>query len=403
MGVDHIGIEFLKKHHDLAIYLLAIGQTLAWALIYYVFPALLLRWEQELGWSKANLTMAITIAILVSALAAPAAGRIIDRGYGSAMVGVSALIGGFSLFLLSFVNQQWQFYTVWIFMGISIAGCLYEPCFALVTKSRGVNAKQAIILITLVAGFASAISYPATYFLSEVIGWRGTVRVFAVIMILAVAPILWIGVWKLEAGQITNTKELDKIRSTKAVICQPAFWFLGVGFSCLAIAHGAIIYHLLPILDERLFSAKMAVLTAALFGPMQVVGRLVMMGPARFISNFSLTAIAFGLVGLSIFMLRLSAASPAIILGFIILFGSAHGTVNILRPLLVREILGETNFGAKSGALAMLYLTGSAMAPFLGSLLWNWGGYDLMLLTLLSFLLVGFIMFWKAYRLTHKN
>jgi predicted MFS family arabinose efflux permease len=80
----------------------------------------------------------------------------------------------------------------------------------LVTKSRGVNAKQAIILITLVAGFASAISYPATYFLAEVIGWRGTVRVFAAIMILAVAPILWIGVWKLEAGQIINTKELDK-------------------------------------------------------------------------------------------------------------------------------------------------------------------------------------------------
>ncbi len=392
----------MKKHRDLPIYCLAIGQTLAWASIYYIFPALLLRWEQELGWSKADLTMAITIAILVSALAAPAAGSIIDRGHGSTMVGVSALIGGFSLFLLSFVNQQWQFHTVWIFMGISIAGCLYEPCFALVTRSRGVNAKKAIILITLVAGFASVISYPATYFLAEVIGWRGTVRVFAAIVILAVAPILWIGVWKLEAGQVTNTKKLDKIRSTKAVIRQPAFWFLAVGFSFLAIAHGAIIYHLLPILDERLFSAKMAVLTAALLGPMQVVGRLVMMGPARFISNFSLTAIAFGLVGLSIFMLRVGAASPVIILGFITLFGSAHGTVNILRPLLVREVLGETNFGAKSGALAMLYLTGSAIAPFLGSLLWNWGGYDLMLLTLLGFLLVGFVMFWKAHRLTQK-
>ena len=58
MGVDQIGVEFLKKHHDLTIHLLAIGQTLAWALIYYVFPALLLRWEQELGWSKADLTMA---------------------------------------------------------------------------------------------------------------------------------------------------------------------------------------------------------------------------------------------------------------------------------------------------------------------------------------------------------
>ena len=103
----------MKTRHDLAIYLLAIGQTFAWASIYYVFPALLLRWEQDLGWSKADLTAAITMAILVSALVSPVAGRIIDRGHGPILVGVAALIGGLGLVLLSFVNQQWQFYTVW--------------------------------------------------------------------------------------------------------------------------------------------------------------------------------------------------------------------------------------------------------------------------------------------------
>lgn len=160
----------MKTRHDLAIYLLAIGQTFAWASIYYVFPALLLRWEQDLGWSKADLTAAITMAILVSALVSPVAGRIIDRGHGPILVGVAALIGGLGLVLLSFVNQQWQFYAVWVLMGIAIAGCLYEPCFALVTRSRGVNAKQAIILITLAAGFASTISYPLAHILAEALG-----------------------------------------------------------------------------------------------------------------------------------------------------------------------------------------------------------------------------------------
>ena len=42
-----------------------------------------------------------------------------------------------------------------------------------------------------------------------------------------------------------------------------------------------------------------------------------------------------------------------IIFGFVVLFGSAFGTVSILRPLLTREILGQRNFGAKSGVLAM--------------------------------------------------
>ena len=37
----------LKKRIDVEIYLLAIGQTLAWASIYYIFPAFLLKWEQD--------------------------------------------------------------------------------------------------------------------------------------------------------------------------------------------------------------------------------------------------------------------------------------------------------------------------------------------------------------------
>ena len=56
---------------DRAIVLMAIGQIITWAGLYYVFPALLLRWEQDLGWSKAELTAAITLAVFVSALTAP--------------------------------------------------------------------------------------------------------------------------------------------------------------------------------------------------------------------------------------------------------------------------------------------------------------------------------------------
>ena len=46
-----------------AILLLAIGETLAWAAIFYSFPAMLLRWEADLGWSKAELTGAVTLGV----------------------------------------------------------------------------------------------------------------------------------------------------------------------------------------------------------------------------------------------------------------------------------------------------------------------------------------------------
>lgn len=129
-------------HRDPAIYLLALGQTLAWATIYYVFPALLLRWEQDLGWSKAELTAAITIAVLVSAAAAPITGRIIDRGNGATLVGVSVLTGGVGLFLLSFVVERWHFYAVWVLMGLAMSGSLYEPCFALLCLGNSITWRE---------------------------------------------------------------------------------------------------------------------------------------------------------------------------------------------------------------------------------------------------------------------
>ena len=384
---------------DPAISLLAIGQTLAWASIYYVFPALLLRWEQDLGWSKAELTAAITIAVLVSAVVSPFTGRIIDRGQGALLVGVSALTGGVGLILLSFVVAQWQFYTVWVLMGLAMTGSLYEPCFALVTRSRGGNAKQAIILITLVAGFASTISYPVIYSLSESLGWRGAVRILAAIVIFVVAPVLWTGVRKLEASRTERPKVIEEVEQSRTFLKLPAFWSLAFGFAFLAMAHGAVIHHLLPILDERGLSAEMAVLAASFIGPMQVAGRLAMMASERHLSVHGVAIAAFTVMGLSIVMLLFSASSPAFLSGFVIFFGSAAGTVSILRPVIAREILGETDFGAKSGALALHYLTGAALAPFLGSLLWNIGGYDLMLATLLGVVALGCLFYWNAHRL----
>ena len=61
---------------------LAIAETLVWAGYYYSFPAMLLFWESDLGWSRTELTFAFTASLIVSAILAPVSGRLIDRGRG---------------------------------------------------------------------------------------------------------------------------------------------------------------------------------------------------------------------------------------------------------------------------------------------------------------------------------
>ena len=58
---------------------LALAQLIVWASLYYSFPALLPDWEADLGWSKTQISGAFTSALLVTALLAPFAGRLIDR------------------------------------------------------------------------------------------------------------------------------------------------------------------------------------------------------------------------------------------------------------------------------------------------------------------------------------
>ena len=105
---------------DRDILLLAAGQTLVWATLFYSFPALLLRWERDLGWSKSELTAAITLAILASALCSPFTGRVIDRGWGPQLMFLSSVIGGVGLLFLSTTRCL----HVRVFLGFHVPGSL---------------------------------------------------------------------------------------------------------------------------------------------------------------------------------------------------------------------------------------------------------------------------------------
>ena len=84
---------------------LAIAEVFVWASMFYSFPALLLEWERDLGWSKTELSGAFTLALAVSALLAPVAGRLIDHGLGRYVLTGSALLGASVLALLSMVSK----------------------------------------------------------------------------------------------------------------------------------------------------------------------------------------------------------------------------------------------------------------------------------------------------------
>ena len=279
-----------------------------------------------------------------------------------------------------------------------MSGSLYEPCFALITRARGADAKRSIVFVTLMAGFAGTLSFPVAHTMAEMFGWQGAVMFFGSVAIVVVAPIMWLGANAVEQGGKARHVEQGINVTEGSFWHNPVFWCLALAFGFTALLHGVTLHHLLPILDEREVHPDVAVMAISFIGPMQVAGRLAMMAAERHVSNHAITISCFVMLGLAILLLIGAGATPALLVGFVIFFGGAYGMVSIVRPVIARELLGERQFGAKSGALAVFYLIGSASAPFLGAVVWSYGGYEVVLPGLISLAVIGLVLYVVAQK-----
>ena len=386
-----------------AIIFLAIGETIYWAGLYYIFAALLVQWEAAEPWPKTQITMAFTGAILMAAIFAPIAGRQIDRGNGPKVLTFAALIGAALVALLPFANSVWMFGAIWLGVGACLGGCLYETCFSLITRTRGDNARRDITLVTLFAGLAGTLSFPLSNAISHAYGWNAAIWTMSGLVALVGVPLVWYATSFLEKEyQKENAARDDETKEThsstfniRRVLSKPAFWFIAIGFAMLGCNHGVIINHILPILTDRGLTGDAAVLAASMIGPMQVAGRLAMMAAERRVSSHAITSACFVGVACAGAALYFSAVVPALVVAFVILQGSGHGVTSIMRPVITKEILGTQNFGAISGAVAVPYLLAWAAAPVAGSLLWEAGGYDLAIIVVIVSALTG-LLFYRA-------
>lgn len=370
----------------------AVAETLVWAAVYYMFPALLLTWEQQLPWSKAQLSGAFTVAIVTSALSAPIVGRIIDRGYGTQIFTGSTLFASLNLVLLSQVTALWHFYTVWFLLGACMAGMLYEATFTILTRAMGNQRKRAITLVTLVAGFAGTLSFPGNNFLVGQVGWRNTMFVLAAVVCFVAAPLIWYGCRQAEKISSEKTARSEKTAvSPASILKKPVFWFLALGFATLALDHGMLITHLLPLLDERGVAGGTAVFAASMIGPMQVTGRLIMMFTERYFSTLHVFAACYVALCVAALALLGATAVPLLLAVFIIFQGAGAGVTSILRPLVVADLLGAKNFGLIAGMLAIPFLIGAATAPTVAAFIWELGGYTLVIWTASGAAVVGLV------------
>lgn len=370
---------------------IAIGQTLVWSGLYYIFPAYLLHWESMHLWSRGEVSLALTLAVVSSAVCSPVIGSFIDRGFARWVIAGSAFGGGVLIAVVPLVDSLFAFYAIWCVIGVAMSGCLYEPCFAFIMKYYGANAKESVTKITLIAGFASTFCFSVSHWLIVILGFsvNQSILFFAGSIVLVAAPLLF---WGTAVIQKEDKKlPISSLRTTSndyIIIKNAVFILLALSFSLIAFNHGMLLNHMIPLLTEYQYSATQILWVVSLLGPMQVVGRVVWMLLQRSFNIRWMAAICFFAMNIAALSLLTISLVPWVIFAFIILQGAAYGVSSIIKPLITRDIMGEKQLGMIVGVMAVPYLTCFAVSPYAGSLLWQLGGYQLMIY---SIIVIGLI------------
>ncbi|MBF9035423.1 MFS transporter [Rhodobacterales bacterium HKCCE2091] len=355
------------------------GQLLVWAALFYVFPALVLHWQDEFGWTSAEVMGAFTLATAIYALGLPLYGRLIDRGLAPTTFPLGVLAGAAILFALLWVPNLLVFYLLWAAMGVVYGLTLYEPCFALVTRARHAGARAAITGITLVGGFASTLAYPLTHWVSGFGGWRLSVAVLVMLLLLVAMPLVAWASRRLEAEAGAAPPDTAPPAPAPRLLADRRYWPLAAGFALAALTSGVYLSHLLPLMASLGVSDRLAVTTAALIGPSQVAGRVLMLTLGSRSSGVAVAQV--GMVCLSLGSLAMAAAGvwPLVVLLAGVTYGAGYGLVGIMRAVATREVFGQRNYGAIAGAVSLPSLMATAFAPFLAALVADAGGYGLVI------------------------
>ncbi|HET6839262.1 MAG TPA: MFS transporter [Bradyrhizobium sp.] len=344
--------------------ILALGttQTLAWASSYYLPAILADPIARDLGFSSNWIFAAFSASLVISALLGPRVGRQIDLVGGRSVLSASNLTLAAGLTLLGFTHSIPVLMAAWLLLGVGMGFGLYDAAFAALGRIYGNSARRAITGITLLAGFASTVGWPLTAWGLETIGWRTTCFAWAAAHIVIGLPLNLLmlpPVKRMHTAVATHVKPHIPIDRTMIL--------LAFTFAAAWTVTGAMAAHMPRILEAGGATTVQAVAAGALFGPAQVVARVI---EVSFLSRYhpllsTRLACLTHPIGAAILAIAGGAASGA----FAIFFGLGNGILTIARGTLPLAIFGAENYGYRLGLIGAPARMAQALAPLAFGLL----------------------------------
>jgi len=346
--------------------------------------------HREFGWSRPELSGAVSLATLVLAFFQPMCGRLVDKWGARRIVLLSLSLFGSTLLALSALGGNLaHFYLGYVLLGLFGTGATPVPYSRLV--SRWFEQKRGQALGFSLAGFGVGMLVMPLFVHAVIaqLGWRWAYRALGILIIAGVIPVLGLLLRESpeQMGMLPDGRErASALGLQRGLAHRPheadgwdwfearrslTFWKIAIAFFLVSTSVHACLVHFVPLLTDRGFSPERAVKAASLFGIAVLLGRLTV---GHLLDRFfapSVVTVLFGGVLLGLVCLWLGApAGFPFLAAFLLGLGLGMDTL----AYLMTQYFGLRAFGEIYGYAFAGVLTGGSIGPFFLSLIFHRAG-----------------------------
>ena len=337
--------------------------------------------QNEFGWNRAVISVAVSINLILFGLTGPFAAALMDR-FGLRAVTVGALITVASGALLTTVmNSPWQLYLLWgVVVGLGTGSM--ASVLAATVAGRWFVQRRGLVLGALTAAGATGqlIFLPGLGWLAQNLGWRYAAITVGVAA-LAVVPLVAVflrnrpsdlglrayGATEADNVPLTSGSPIaNAFRGLRLGVKSRDFWLLaGSFFICGASTNGLIGTHLIPASIDHGMAEVTAASLLAVIGVFDVIGTLASGYLSDRFDSRTLLFIYYGLRGMSLLLLPYVFGSPQFgLILFIVFYGLDWVATVPPTVQLARKIFGQQNFAIVYGWIFASHQLGAATVAF---------------------------------------
>ena len=256
---------------------LGVVEIIAWGTTFYSLGVLGNPIAADTGWSRSVVFAGISVGLIVSSALSSWAGRAIDAKGGRFVMALGACAAAAGHIGLALASTEAAYLAAWTLIGAAMRLTLYDAAFAaLVQVAPQGRGRRAISYLTLFGGFASSLFWPIGHALAGLVGWRMALGIYAGLDLAVCLPLILLA---LAPGATKQPADVDPAPAAAAHL-QPemphsrlegrarsgALLLFGTAMSLNAFVWGAVMAHIVALLQSTGVPAATAVAVSALMG-----------------------------------------------------------------------------------------------------------------------------------------